>query len=86
MTCHAGYICYAKSTEPAPTDSKSGVICPQGEWCAAGVTAGTKCDIGTKNPYYGLTKKEECITCDADETCDTTGKIYPATANCPVGK
>lgn len=73
--CDAGYYCFADSYTNQPWVELAGFYgrCPEGEYCEAGSSEGTPCDIGYYNPSKGAEDSTGCVACPAGWACPNTG-------------
>ena len=84
--CFGGYICFAGSVTPIPTDGKSGKLCPGGQYCLAGKATSTPCPAGTYNEFLGARLLSECLACSGSQNCANPGTQFPTKKTCPGGK
>jgi len=80
MACPKGYTCGfgtgGLANPPVP--------CKAGQWCAAGVSAGTNCPAGTYSNATTNTLASDCLPCTAGWSC-APGATTPTTL-CPRGR
>jgi hypothetical protein len=86
VACGMGFICVVAGTTGVPTvPFHPTYSCPAGQWCAAGVSAGTNCLVGTYNPTSGKGTIAACLTVPAGYFIDTEGASSFASNVCPAG-
>ena len=75
--CDAGFYCQGAATNRRPTEIalQMGDRCLEGQFCIAGVDAGTDCAKGSYSSARGLTVSTECTECPNGFQCLTDGML-----------
>ncbi|XP_022100039.1 zonadhesin-like [Acanthaster planci] len=76
--CAAGFWCIGGSSTQTPTDGTTGVECPRGQYCKAGVVYPEDCPIGTLSDSGGLKSISGCEPCTGGSYCNGTGLTQPS--------
>jgi hypothetical protein len=86
VACAAGFICVVAGAVGVPeVPYHPAYSCPAGQWCAAGVIAGTKCSTGKYNPSSGKGDISACLTVPAGYYVDAEGASSYTSNVCPAG-
>ena len=84
--CVERYYCIGGTNAERPTNlaTEFGDICPEGNYCPAGVASPTQCDSGKYQPNEGAAASAECLDCPPGSYCSTPGLSAP-TGLCTLG-
>ena len=87
--CTEGFVCDIGSSVATPgadsSSSQEGNRCEPGNFCLEGTTQQEPCPYGTYYPNTGLTKKSDCLPCNAGYYCNEEGLNQTSTNFCKKG-